>query len=145
MICLEVQVNEGPRVVAGAASAESITTSVGIYPGIPAAWVRVTGDVYPDHEPIAEAHWLNSPLNVGDTLIVRVVDSDNPTPPTLSRTDPSVATSDSVPLVCAFCAKSHEESQKMIASPKAVICDECIRLHYQTLVDEGFGSAPVSA
>jgi hypothetical protein len=143
MICLEVQVNGGPRVLAGAASAERITASVGVYPGIPASWVRVTGEVYIDDEPIADANWLKSPLKVGDTLVLRVVDSDNPTPPSLSRTDPSAAASDSVPLVCAFCGKVPEQVQKMVASSKAVICDECIRLHYRALVDEGWGAEPV--
>jgi len=144
MICLEVQVNEGSPVLAGAASAESITTSIGVYPGIPAAWVRVTGDVYPDDESIAEAHWLKSPLTVGDTLVVRLVDSDNPTPPTLCRTDPSVVASDSVPLVCAFCGKNHEECEKMMSSPNAVICGECVRVLYRTLTDEEGHSGSVS-
>jgi len=143
MICLEIEVNGTARVVAGSATAESVTASVGVFPGIEESWLRVTGDVFPDNEPVADAQWLGQQLKVGDTVIVRVVDSGSPTPPaTLTRTDPSVTTTDSVPLVCAFCGKSHEETQKLLVSAKAVICDECVRSLHQILVDEGFGHKP---
>ena len=142
MICLEVEVNGEGRVVAGATSAESVLASVGIYPGIKESWLRVTGDIYPNNEPVANAHWLGRQLQVGDSVTVRVVDSDSPTPATLSRTDPSVIATDSLPLVCAFCAKNHAQAQKLLLNTKTVICDECIRYLHQILVDEGLGSAP---
>jgi hypothetical protein len=132
-----VEVN-GEVVVAGAESAETISANVNVYPSVGESWVRVTGDVVPlDDSPPADAAWLSKRLNLGDTVVVRLVDSDSPSAPTLSRSDPSVAGSDSVKLVCSFCGKSHMEIQKMYSGLKAIICNECIRLMHQMAVDDG--------
>ena len=40
-------------------------------------------------------------------------------------------------LYCSFCAKSQHEVRKLIAGPKEVfICDECVRLCLDILIDE---------
>jgi ClpX C4-type zinc finger len=137
MICLNVEVNGEARLIAGSASAESVLANIGIYPDINESWLRVTGDVYPLDEPVADACWLVRPLKVGDTVTVQVLESDSPAAPVLSRTDPSAAATDALPLLCAFCSKSHEQCRKLMASSKAVICDECVRMLHQVLVDEG--------
>ena len=137
MLCVSVEVN-GEVVVAGAASAETISATVNVYPSVGECLVRVTGDVIPlDDSPPADAAWLSKRLNLGDTVVVRLVESDNPAVPTLSRSDPNVAGSDSVKLVCSFCGKSHLEIQKMYSGLKAIICNECIRLMHQMAVDDG--------
>lgn len=37
-------------------------------------------------------------------------------------------TRESPPLRCSFCGKGHDDVRKLIASPTASICDECVRL-----------------
>lgn len=37
---------------------------------------------------------------------------------------------------CSFCGKSQNESWKMIASPNAIICDECVDLCVDILEEE---------
>lgn len=37
---------------------------------------------------------------------------------------------------CAFCGKSRESARKLIAGPKASICDECVFLTYHVIIAE---------
>ena len=41
------------------------------------------------------------------------------------------------PLRCTFCGKTQEQVQKLIAGPNVYICNECVDLCYDLLVDEG--------
>ena len=38
-------------------------------------------------------------------------------------------------LYCSFCGKSHLEVRKLISGPTAYICDECVRLCVDILID----------
>src|SRR5688572_13982744 len=40
-------------------------------------------------------------------------------------------------LHCSFCTKSEKEVQKLVAGPGVYICDVCIRLCNQIIVEEG--------
>src|SRR6516164_7890755 len=40
-------------------------------------------------------------------------------------------------LVCSFCGKSQDEVRKLIAGPTVYICDECIDLCNDILLEEG--------
>ena len=131
MICLEVTINGDRRVIAGAASAETIEAAVVLYPGFGESNLKVAGAVEVEGQPSADATWLRSKLTVGDTVVVRVVDITEPGAPTLSRTDPSIPATDHIPFVCAFCSKPSVEVEGMIASPKAFICHECVRELYK--------------
>jgi ClpX C4-type zinc finger len=126
VICLEVNVNGQRRVVAGIAAAEVINATVSLYPGLNEGWLEVAGSVVPDNQPLADASWLAAALSAGDVVEVRLVESEQPAAPNVSRTDPTARASDSIPLVCAFCEKTHEEVAGMVASRKAAICPECI-------------------
>ena len=126
MICLEVNVNGQRRVVAGVAAAEVINATVSLYPALNEGWLQVTGSVVPDNQPVADASWLAAALSAGDLVEVRLVDSEQPAAPNVSRSDPTARATDSIPLICAFCDKTHDEVPGMVASRKAVICPECI-------------------
>ena len=39
-------------------------------------------------------------------------------------------------LGCSFCGKSHKAVKKLIAGPSVYICDECVRLCHDIVVDE---------
>jgi ATP-dependent Clp protease ATP-binding subunit ClpX len=39
-------------------------------------------------------------------------------------------------LRCSFCGKSHDEVGKLVAGPDVYICDECIFLAHEILMDE---------
>lgn len=126
MICLEVNVNGQRRVVAGVAAADVINATVSLYPGLKEGWLEVAGSITPQDQPIADARWLAAALSAGDVVQVRLVESDEAAAPDVSRTNPSARATDSIPLVCAFCDKTHDEVPGMVASRKAVICPECI-------------------
>ena len=126
MICLEVNVNGERRVVAGDASAEVINATVSLYPDLKEGWLEIAGSVVPEQQPVADARWLAAALSAGDVVEVRLVDSEQAAAPNISRTDPTARATDSIPLVCAFCDKTHDQVAGMVASRKAVICPECI-------------------
>lgn len=126
MICLEVNVNGQRRVMAGDAAAEVVNATVSLYPDLKEGWLEIAGSVVPEHQPVADARWLAAALAAGDVVEVRLVDSEQAVAPSISRTDPTARATDSIPLVCAFCDKTHDEVPGMIASRKAVICPECI-------------------
>jgi hypothetical protein len=46
------------------------------------------------------------------------------------------ATEDNLLLVCSFCGKNQDEVRKLIAGPKVYICDECIDLCNDIIVEE---------
>ena len=39
-------------------------------------------------------------------------------------------------MVCSFCGKTEQEVRKLIAGPKAMICDECVGLCNDILTSE---------
>lgn len=42
------------------------------------------------------------------------------------------------PLGCSFCGKTQKDVKKLIAGPNVFICDECIDLCVDIMVDEGY-------
>ena len=131
MICLEVIINGEPRVVAGTAAAETVTAELCTYPELQQTWLRVTGDVVPEGQPPADADWLTAQLLVGDRVQIRVIESDRPSAPKLSRTEPTAPASDEIPFACAFCGKDSKDTPGMVASRKAMICRDCIGYLYE--------------
>lgn len=41
-------------------------------------------------------------------------------------------------LYCSFCGKSQDEVKKLIAGPTVFICDECVILCVEIIVEDGF-------
>ena len=139
MLCLEVTINGEQRVLAGVAMAETLNASVTVHPGFNQAWIKVDGEIAPDGQPNADAHWLTSSAAVGDVVQIRLIESDDPTTPTLGRIDLEVAPvpTDAIPFVCAFCGKEPKDVEGMLASRKAMICRGCLReLHAIASDDE---------
>jgi ClpX C4-type zinc finger len=126
VICLEVNVNGQRRVLAGGRAAEVINATVSLYAGLNEGWLEVAGSVAPEDQPTADASWLAAALSAGDVVEVRLVDSEEPAAPNLSRTDPTARATDAIPQVCAFCDKTPDQVAGMLASRKAMICPECI-------------------
>ena len=131
MICFEVIVNGEQRVVAGATSAETLTAELCTYPELQQTWLRVTGDLVPEGQPPADADWLTAQLLVGEQVQIRVIDTDSPTAPKLTRIEPTAPATDDIPFVCAFCGKSPLETEGMVSSRKAMICHDCIDYLYE--------------
>jgi hypothetical protein len=141
LICLEVIINGEARTVAGAASAQTISAELCTYPELNQSWLRVSGEVVSEDQPDADANWLTAQLSVGDHVQVRVIETDSPSDPELSRTVPTAAASDKIPFVCAFCGKDAHETQGMVASHKAMICRDCIHYLYD-MANEGDTETP---
>ena len=137
MLCVSVTLNGAPLATAGASTAESIEASVGLYPGFKEAWLRIVGTVLPEGQPPADAHWPGSPLKVGDVVVLRLIDSADPSPPRLGRVDPNVKGSDEIPFVCAFCSKPAVEVEGMMAGARAMVCNGCVRELYGMLDHSG--------
>ena len=135
MICVSVTLNGVPQTIAGAPSAQSIEASVGIYPQLSEAWLRVVGEIDEGVQPIAYARWPGAPLRVGDVIEFRLIDSSQPSAPQLGREDPSVEASDDIPFVCGFCGKPSHEVEGMTAGTRAMICHGCVREIREMLSD----------
>ena len=45
-------------------------------------------------------------------------------------------------LLCSFCGKSQDEVKKLIAGPSVYICDECIQLCTEIIVEESGQEKP---
>lgn len=56
---------------------------------------------------------------------------DEPKKPHRRKKDPDT-------LYCSFCNKSHHEVSKLIAGPKVLICDECIEICNEIIVEEQY-------
>ena len=140
VFCLEINVNGQRRVIAGAPAAEVINATVSLYPGLHEGWLEVAGSLLPTDQPVADARWLAAALAAGDVVEVRLVDSEEAAAPKVSRTDPTARATDAIPLVCAFCDKSHEEVAGMVSSRKAVICPECIGYLHDVIHADDEGS-----
>ena len=129
MLYLEVVVNGERRAIAGDPLADSVSVEVATYPELGESWIEVDGHVVPAGQPHADASWLSAALSVGDSVLIRVVDSDEATPPELGRSDPSVEPlpTDDIPFVCSFCGRKPVELDGMLASSRASICHDCVR------------------
>jgi hypothetical protein len=137
MLCLSVEINGEVTTVAGAVSAETVTASVEIFPSVGESWLRVSGDVVSDDVPCADAQWLGQALKVGDVVVVRLVQSDAPVAPTLTRSDANVSGADGLQLVCSFCGKSQAQVKKLYAGTKAMICNDCLGFMQQIAAEDG--------
>ena len=126
VISLEVSVNGQRLTIAGMAQAEQLNATLSLYPSVKDGWLDVSGSVVPEDQPPADANWLASALAVGDTVEVRLIDSEAAQAPKLTRVDPTARATDDVPLVCAFCDKTPLEVTGMVASRRAMICPECV-------------------
>ena len=136
MICIEVTINGERRTVAGTALAQTISAEICTYPELQQSWLHVNGEVVPVDQPGADADWLTAQLSVGDHVEIRVIESDSPALPTLTRADPTAAASDTIPCVCAFCGKDAAQTPGMMASRKAMICHDCIRYLYDIVSED---------
>jgi len=77
MLCLEVTINGEQRVCAGVAIAQTLNASVTAHPGFNQAWIHVDGEIAPEGQPNADAHWLTSSAAIGDVVQIRLIESDN--------------------------------------------------------------------
>ena len=136
MICLEVIVNGKRSTVAGVASAQTLTAEICAYPGLNQSWLQVYGEVMPDDQPDVDAEWLSTQLSVGDQVQIQLIESDDPVAPRMRRIEPTAATSDGIPCVCAFCGKDSHQTEGMVASRKAMICRSCICYLYEVVSDD---------
>lgn len=136
MICLEFNVNGKPGIIAGEPNATVIAASIAIYPEIHETILKVTGQVAPPGQPEADARWFAGNLAVGDVVSIRVIESDNAAAATLTRDDPSITSSDDIPLSCSFCGKAQSAVEHLTAGKRAMICNECIEsLHQSEILD----------
>jgi hypothetical protein len=143
MLCLEVTINGEQRVCAGVAMAQTLSASVTTHPGFNQAWINVDGEIAPEGQPNADAHWLTSSAAVGDVIQIRLIESDSPTKPSFGRSnlEAKPVPTDGIPFVCGFCGKEPKDVAGMMAGRKALICRGCLRdLHAidcEDAIDEG--------
>jgi hypothetical protein len=143
MLCLEVTINGEQRVCAGVSMAQTLNVSVTAHPGFNQAWIHVDGEIAPEGQPNADAHWLTSSAAVGDVVLIRLIESDSPTKPSLGRSnlETKPVPTDAIPFVCGFCGKEPKDVEGMMAGRKAMICRGCLReLHAidrEDALDEG--------
>jgi ClpX C4-type zinc finger len=140
LISLEILVNGQRRAVAGATDAELLNATVSLYPNVKDGWLDISGSILAEGQPPADASWLTAALAIGDTVEVRLINSEDVQAPKLSRVDPTRRSTDGVPTVCAFCDKPPLEAEGMMSSRKAMICRGCVEYLHEMLhtpADEG--------
>jgi hypothetical protein len=138
VLCLEVTINGEQRILAGDAMAQTLSASITVHPGFNQAWIKVNGEIAPDGQPNADAQWLASSASLGDVVQIRLVESNDPTLPSLGRIDleATPAPTDAIPFVCAFCGKEPKDVEGMLASRKAMICRGCLREFHAIASDD---------
>jgi hypothetical protein len=134
MLCLEVVVNGVSRYVAGIAGAEMITAQFAVYPSLGQSRITTTAEIIPEGQPPAEASWPSVSIQLGEEVLVRLVESGEPTAPHVGRTDTDVQASDDIPFVCSFCGKAPSAVKQMLSSRHALICNECVAAFHEDLI-----------
>jgi hypothetical protein len=79
-ICFEISVNGGPPLVAGAEDASVLSAMVALWPKKDAVEASVSG-IRDSADGGEHLSWLSQMLAVGDSLTVRVVESNTPADP----------------------------------------------------------------
>lgn len=137
MLCLKIHLNGRPIAVMGAKKAESLQLTVMANPEAPgAAYLLTHGSVNDAPGYKTTRHWIEPcPLRVGETVLVEVVDVENPDAGTVTAEYGRKVIGEHSELFCSWCGKSEHSVKKLVAGPGVGICDECVKL-IQEIVNE---------
>lgn len=127
MLCFEVWINGKRERVVGLKSAEEYGVYLSAYPNVSpdSASVEMFG-YRPSNQTYAdELTWGVSELQPADEVLIRVVTTDAPDPPTISRYTEGQVDDSRKAMICSNCGRSHLEVQQMITAQHIRLCGEC--------------------
>ena len=132
MKCFEVVVNGGEPATVGASEGGLISGSFVLSPSGGAGLVfSVEVETGPAQSERRE--WASGPLDLGDEVTVRVIESEHPSEP-LKRSVHGTAVDPEAPnLACSVCRRSREMVSQLLAVGPFSICGECVELCYESL------------
>ena len=87
MLCFEVRINDGPPVTAGAEEISVLAAMVNYVAKRHEIDIRVGGLVSPSEGDCEHLDWIEEDLRVGDSISIRVVESEEPAQPASRRRD----------------------------------------------------------
>lgn len=79
--CFEVQVNDEPPIIAGAADVRGLTAMVTYVSSRSEIELEVGGTVFDSEQGNEHIGWIQRPLRPGDKIVLKVVESSNPAVP----------------------------------------------------------------
>ncbi len=129
MLCYETQINGKKACLAGHEKMEGIQFSIYYGTRMPHPHLSIIARVRTSDSLAQDAQWEPPHLKLGDEVLVRLIDCDNPDPPSKyvsfgSKLHPM----EEAELFCSFCGRSQNEVKKLIRGAAANACDECIKM-----------------
>src|SRR3954467_12332524 len=128
MRCFEVTINDKIIGVIGHADAPAMFASLEASRDVDPVRLECTA-LLPDRDGKAVyGTWGSHELALGDTLRIRIVESEQADRPTIvvHGVGEEGGTTDAQWPFCSFCGKSAAEVQSMVGGRRAYICDGCI-------------------
>jgi len=129
MLCFEIQLNGKKKLLAGHKDLSELGLSIDTLDE--KAFLEVNAGIYKGSSPPDYLFWDGVDFKVGDEITVKLLDSNEPDPPTRISHDHDDSSNDKKPkvqrqMLCSSCKKPFRERDKMIKMPSVILCNECI-------------------
>ncbi len=133
MICFEIWINGIKKYTVGSEEAEEFSANLTAFPHLKPTHVSLDvcgftlrDEAYPD-----ELRWGESYPKIGDEIIIKIIDTNNPDKPKVTRYKEGCidnSDSQSQSMLCSCCGKSHFETDKLIRNSNIALCEDCIKM-----------------
>ncbi len=128
MLCFEVWLNGKKKLLAGYKDVSELGLSIETLEK--EAFLEVTAGIWKTNSPPDYLFWDGVDFKIGDEIIIKLLDSNKPDPPTRISQDPEDAEEPKSrrEMLCSSCKKSFRDAKKMIKMPGVILCNKCIDL-----------------
>jgi ClpX C4-type zinc finger len=131
MLCFEVQLNGKKKLLAGYENVSELGLSIETLEE--EGFLEVNAGIWNETSPAEYLFWDSFDLKIGDEVTIKLLDSNNPDPPTRISQDPEVPENAKTPrtqrqMLCSSCKKSFRDVDNIIKMPGVILCNECIEL-----------------
>jgi hypothetical protein len=128
MLAFEVWINGKKEYTVGFKDADEFGVYISSHPelqddsaSIEASGYALSGAEFPD-----EINWGSKSIKVGDEVVVKLVESENPDEPMRTKHGIGLTTGCNHAMLCSICGKSDGEIKSMIRANKIAVCNECL-------------------
>jgi ClpX C4-type zinc finger len=145
MLCYEVILNGTKICLAGHSSARLLIASLVAGRGADAASLQVDAQLAETPQQTDDVRWADLPVQIGDELLIRVMNATTAEIPKHRRSFGRRITSTSTGEVedsCSFCGEKGEV--RLIKGTAGNICDKCVTLCQEILEEEKASGAASS-
>ena len=126
MLCFEIQLNGKKKLLAGYKDVSELGLSIETLDK--EAFLEVNAGIYKEGSPPDYIFWDGVGFKTGDEIIIKLLDSNKPDPPTLISQEPANEEEPRTQrqMLCSSCKKSFRDVDKIIKMPGVILCNECI-------------------